>query len=547
MKKVFFPLFVFLLACFTGFAQLNRPKLVVGIVVDQMRPDYLTRFYEHFGNGGFKTLMSDGYTMWNIQFNYIPTYTGLGHASIYSGTTPRYHGIIGNDIYYREKKQTENCVRDTFAIVGNTTQKSIWGASPVRFVVTNICDELKLCTNKRSKIFSMSMKDRAAILPAGHLADYALWFDQETGNFVTSTWYAKQLPDWLVKFNDRKLATGYIKEEWNPLYGRDIYNNCDIDTAIYAITGTGKKILPLFPHNLRLPENSKNPEYSPLYNSPFANSLLTDLAIETIKSGELGKGQFPDFLAISYSGTDAVGHLFGPQSKEIMDTYLRLDKDLERLIQTLDQNIGKDNYVLFLTADHGVAEIPRYLMKLKGPAGYIYRDTLQKLVSGFLDHKLTPGKWIEKFINDQFYLNRELISEKGLDLKTVQTQLAEFLIRHKGIAFTYTASALLEEEFTANMAMRVQNGFQPKRSGDVLIVFESGYSGYGDGYLADHGSGYNYDTNVPLIWYGQNIKKGESWQLHYITDLAPTLSMILRIKYPSACIGNPMLEINERK
>jgi hypothetical protein len=547
MRKILFNIIVLCFICFPGFTQLARPRLVVGIVVDQMRPDYLTRFYEQFGNGGFKMLMSNGYTMWNVHYNYIPTYTGPGHASIYSGTTPRFHGIIGNDIYSRETKKANYCVKDTFDIVGNENPGKGKGMSPHRLIATNICDELKLCTNKQSKIISLSLKDRASILSAGHLADFALWFDQETGNFVTSSYYAKQLPYWMIKFNDRNLAFSYMREKWTPLYGSDFYSDCVIDTTICAHTRSGSKVLPVFPHELILPVNSKEAKYSLLYKSPLANTLLTDLAIEAVKSGELVKGPSPGFLAISYSSTDVVGHLFGPLSKEIKDTYLRLDQDLERLIKELDQNIGKGNYVLFLTADHGVAEIPQYLMNQKIPAGYLYHKALIKLAAEFLNKTFSNGKWIDTLINDQFYLNRNLISEKGLDLKTVQTRLADFLVLQKGIAFSYTASQMNENEYTANIAMRLQNGFQPRLSGDVLMVMEPGYLEYEDDYLAERGSGYNYDTHVPLIWYGQNIKTGESWQLHDITDLAPTISMILRIKYPSACIGNPMTEISEIK
>ncbi len=546
MKKILFSLIILITVCSASLAQPSRPKLVVGIVVDQMRPDYLTRFYNDFGDGGFKKLMTEGYTLWNVHYNYVPTYTGPGHASIYSGTTPRFHGIIGNDIYDRQTKKSSYCVKDTFDIIGNDKTESGKGMSPHRLIATNICDELKLCTNKKSKVFSISIKDRAAILSGGHLADYALWFDQSTGNFVTTTCYADTLPPWVIRFNDRNLAASYIRNNWNPLYGDDRYADCVVDTTMCARTKTGVKILPLFPHDLKQSAGTGQPAYSPLYNSPFANTLLTDLAIETLQNEEPGNSSNPGFLAISYSSTDAVGHVYGPLSKEVKDTYLRLDKDLERLIKTLDQSVGKDNYVLFLTADHGVADNPKYLISQKIPAGYVYSEALVKSASDFLNNRFSAGKWIDKFTNDQFYLNRELIREKGFDLKTMQDQLAEFLIGQKGIAFAYTATAMNETEFTSGIALCVQNGFQPKHSGDVMMVMEPGYFEFGAGSVADHGSAYNYDTHVPLIWYGENIRKGESWQLHYITDVAPTLSMILRIKYPSACVGNPIVEISTK-
>jgi predicted AlkP superfamily pyrophosphatase or phosphodiesterase len=527
----------------SGYTQPRVPKLVVGIVVDQMRPDYLNRFIDDYGSGGFKRLISNGFTLWNVHYNYIPTYTGPGHASIYSGTTPRYHGVIGNDIYYRDTKKVEYCVKDSFDVVGNEKASKGKGMSPHRLITTNICDELKLSDNNHSKVISISLKDRAAILSGGHIADNALWFDQETGNFISSSFYSKELPMWVKKFNGKKLADSYIQNDWIALLGNDRYSNCVIDTTICAITRTGSKVLPVFPHSLQLSPKDKDAKYSLLYKSPLANSLLTDLAIETIKNTGIGTGNYPDFLAISYSSTDAVGHLFGPLSKEIKDTYVRLDKDIERLLLTLDQTVGKDNYVVFLTADHGVPEIPQYMMKEKLPAGYLYHQAFYKSATAYLNTILTSAKWIDTLINDQFYLNRTLIAQKGLNLKTVQSQLADYLQQQKGVAFVYTASQLNESEFTTNSAMRIQNGFQPKCSGDVLLVLESGFFEYEDGAVVEHGSGYSYDTNVPLIWYGQNIAKGESWKIHYITDIAPTLSMLLRIKYPSACIGNPILEI----
>jgi predicted AlkP superfamily pyrophosphatase or phosphodiesterase len=547
MNKKLFALSFLLTFYLTGFTQISRPRLVVGVVVDQMRPDYLTRFYGEFGNGGFKRLMSNGYMMWNVHYNYIPTYTGPGHASIYSGTTPRFHGIIGNDIYDRETKKVSYCVKDIFNVVGNPEISEGDGMSPRRMIATNICDELKICTNNQSRVISISLKDRAAILSAGHMADYALWLDQETGNFITSTYYAQNLPSWVVKFNDRNLAAGYIQHPWTPLRGNEDYSNCVTDTSICAITRSGNKILPVFPHALTIPGTTADATYSLLYKSPFANTLLTDLAIDAVMNGNLANETNPGLLAISYSSTDVVGHLFGPLSKEVKDTYLRLDKDLERLLDILDQKVGKDNYVLFLTADHGVPEAPQYLAKQKVPAGYIYHPAIYKLASDFLDQTFSSGKLIDTLINDQFYLNLKLISEKGLDLKTVQSRLAGFLIQQTGIAFAYTAYEMNENDFTSGIAMYLQNGFQPKHSGDVLFAMEPGYFEYEDGYLVEHGSGYNYDSNVPLIWYGQNIRQGESWQLHYVTDLAPTLSMILRIKYPNACFGNPMIEITGSK
>ena len=528
MKKIFFFISLLLFSFLTAFTQPTRPGLVVGIVVDQMRPDYLTRFYEQYTGDGFRQLMNNGLVMWNVHYNYIPTYTGPGHASIYSGTTPRYHGIVGNDIYNRRLGKTEYCVEDSMvSIVGNKSPGK-GGFSPYRLLSTNIADELKLYSNKHSKVISLSLKDRAAILPAGHMADYALWFDKTTGFFVSSTFYLKKLPLWVDNFNQANMADQYSGKIWEPLLPENEYPS-SIDVTPYL-----NKRQHSFPHKLN--EN----RYQSLYESPYANSLLTDLAIEAIKNCGFGKGTTPDLLAISYSGTDAVGHLYGPNSKEVNDTYLRLDIDLARLIKTLDQYVGHDNYILFLTADHGVAEIPAYLKDQKVPSDTIDYKALVKKATDYLNSKLPNGKWINTLVNNQFFLNHALIQKNKLNLKKVQNILADFLREQNGIAAVYTASQLEETEFTTNLGMRVQNGYSPKRSGDLMLVLEPGWFEGEPWEIVTHGTGYSYDTNVPLIWFGAGITKGETWKRYEITDIAPTLSMILRINYPSASIGNPI-------
>lgn len=533
----------------------QRPKLVVVIVIDQMRPDYLTRFYSDYGDGGFKKLMSDGFTFWNCNYNYVPTQTGPGHASIFEGCTPKFHIVTANDIYNSKTHRTEYCVSDsTYVIVGNekksfyTKKDSMQGMSPHKLSASNVCDELKYATNQKSKIISLSLKDRAAILPGGHLADYALWFDQKTGNFVTSSYYLKKLPVWVENFNKQKRADNIIKEnknQWSMLQNNDYYVDCDSTNEV-EITPSEIIHLEQFPHNLL---GSKS--YSNFYHSPFGNTLLTDLAIETIKNTNIGKNSVPDILALSYSATDAVGHYYGPYSIEIKDTYLRLDKDLERLLNTLDETIGKDNYLIVLTADHGAPQLPK--KQNNAFSGYINTKYLSKLCDEYLNRQLKISnpqvKWIDTIINEQIYLNQTQISKYNLQSKTIEHLLADTLVHQHGILYAFTASQLKEHEYSSGIGGLVQNGFNPALSGDIMLVLKSGYMciDYSDNKVViEHGSGWTYDTNVPLIFYGKNIPKGESWQLHYITDIAPTLSMILRIKYPSACMGNPISEINEK-
>jgi len=516
--------------------QQKIPKLVVGIVVDQMREEYLFRFYPQYSENGFKRLMGEGFNCRNAHYNYIPTVTGAGHASIYTGTTPRYHGIISNDWYDRKLKKKIYCVDDsTENLIG--TNKPQRGASPRNLLATNLGDELKISTNLKAKVISISCKDRAAILPAGHMADGAYWFDINSGNFISSTFYMQKLPDWATNFNNQKKASFYLGQTWDFLKPETAYPLSIPDDNNYEGKFIGKN-KPVFPYNLKELAALNQPPFEMLYMSPFADDLLTDMAVEAIKQEKLGKGDYPDLLAISYSSPDAIGHKFGPLSKEINDTYLRLDLDIARLLDALDQQVGKGNYTVFLTADHGVSEVTKYLADHKVPAGNIALDSLAKESSIFLNKQMGTAKWIEAALNNQFYLNRPLIESKGLNLNDIQNKLAGFLRDKDGIAQVYTASQLEQQDFTQSLSLRIKNGFYYKRSGDVLIVTEPAWIDGNE--AATHGVGYTYDTHVPIIFYGAGIRKGESFEHYNITDLAPTISMLLHIKLPNACIGDPI-------
>ena len=518
--------------------QQNTTKLVVGIVVDQMREEYLYRFHDQYSENGFKRLMREGFNCRNAHYNYIPTVTGAGHASIYTGTVPRYHGIVGNDWYDRQLKKKIYCVDDsTEQLVGLDSLKK--GASPKNLLATNLGDELKISTNLKAKVISISFKDRAAILPAGHMADAAYWVDHQSGKFITSTFYMQKLPGWVTDFNQQKKADYYLGQTWALLKPETEYPLSLADDNNYEGKFKGKD-KPVFPYNLKELSASNKPLFDMLYNSPFADDLLTDFVVEAIKQENLGKGSYPDLLAISYSSTDAVGHKFGPLSKEINDMYLRLDLDIARLLETLDQLVGKGNYTVFLTADHGVAENTKYLADHKVPTGTLLMDSLKKDASLFLNKRLGVGKWIEAAMNNQFYLNRSLIETKGLRLEEVQNRLTDYLRNKTGIAEVYTASQLEQQDYTQYLSLRIKNGFYYKRSGDIMIVTEPAWT---DNYeAATHGVGYTYDTHVPLILFGAGIHRGESFEHYNITDLAPTISMILKIKLPNACIGDPIIK-----
>jgi hypothetical protein len=539
MNRKFFIVSMCLLVAAMANAQLKRPKLVVGIVVDQMRAEYLYRFYDQYGEGGFKRLLSGGFVCRNTHINYVPSITGPGHASIYSGTTPRYHGIIGNTWYNRQLGHNIYCVDDsTEKLVGCESKKV--GSSPRNLKPTNIADELKIATNQRAKVIAISLKDRAAILPGGHMADGAFWFDQKSGNFITSTFYMKKLPEWVDKFNQQKLAYAYLEKTWTLLQPeKDYVNSIDDDNA-YEWVPKGKE-KPVFPYNLK-ELAPLNDGFEMVYRSPYGNSLLTDFALATLDNAKLADGPVTNMLAISFSSTDAIGHVFGPMSKEINDTYIRFDKDLARLFDALDKKIGSENYVVFLTADHGVDDVPAYLADRKIPAGLVDFSAILRDASGFLCEQLGEGKWIEGSTNEQFYLNHKLIAEKKIDLVHVQDMLARFLMDEPHVAQVFTQNQIENMNMSNPIEMRVRNGFNSQRSGDVKLLFDPAYTDEKET-TATHSSAYTFDTQIPLIWYGAGIKEGESFVFHGVNDIAPTLSMILYTKLPSACTGNPIEEV----
>ncbi len=522
------------------------PKLVVGIVVDQMRQEYLYRFDSKLSKGGFKRLVQDGFMLKNGHYNYAPTVTGPGHASVYTGTTPAFHGIIGNEWYDKNLQRVVNCVNDP-------DQKSAVGAagkgdvSPWRMLTTSITDELKLATQKKAKVIGISFKDRGAILPAGHLSDGAYWFDGKSGKFITGTYYKTTLPDWVEKFNQQNLADKYLSREWNTLLPLNQYLESGVDDSPYEVRLEGKDRA-VFPYNLKILRKSDN--FDLLSFTPFGNDYLTDMAKAAIAGENLGADEITDFLALSYSSTDILGHAVGPNGVEIQDMYLRLDKNIEDLLKTLDEKVGAGRYTVFLTADHGVADVAQYLKDNRIPAGYFNESNVKASLNDHLQ-KYFPGKQIvEAFNNGQVYFDQNVFQNdpkaSGVEL-LIATQLTiNFLLAQEGIANAYPESAIRQGHFEeGGIKGMVIRGFHPKRSGDVVVVLESGWYGAGRVQGTTHGSPYTYDTHVPIIFYGSGIKKGSSVQYHPITDIAPTLSILLNIKFPSGCTGQPVKELFE--
>jgi predicted AlkP superfamily pyrophosphatase or phosphodiesterase len=524
----------------------DRPKLVVGIVVDQMRQEYLYRFEKKFGEGGFKRLINDGFMLTNAHYNYVPTYTGPGHASVFTGSTPAIHGVIGNDWWDKNLKKNVNCVEDD-------RQKPVGSAegngdvSPWRLLSTTVTDELKLFSQKKSKVVGISIKDRGAVLPAGHMADAAYWYDGKTGKFISSTYYLNALPSWVDHFNALKLSDTYLNLEWKTTFPIEQYTESGPDNSPYERIWKGKD-KPVFPYDLKK-LRVENGNYDLLPGTPMGDDLLTAFAEAALAGEALGKNNQTDFITISYSCTDLVGHSVGPNAIEIEDTYIRLDKNIESLLQKLDAEVGKNNYIVFLTADHAVVDVPQSLKDSRVPAGnFTDYKALKDELNVFLQ-KNFPGKnLVEAVFNNQVFFNSDLFSgdpkTSGIDLLIATELVTNYLQSKEGIAQVYPRTMIKQGSYneTAIKGMIIR-GFNHKRSGDIAYELEPGWISGGGAQGTTHGSSFTYDTHVPVLFYGLGINKGSSASYHAITDIAPTISVLLKIKFPSGCTGQPITEI----
>ena len=542
---------------------LERPKLVVGIIVDQMRYDYLYRYWDKFGSGGFRRLLGEGFSYESCHYNYVPTYTGPGHTSVYTGTTPANHGIVGNNWFERETGRSTYVTDDkTVQAVGGSAAAG--QMSPRHNLATTITDELRLATNFQSKTIGVCIKDRGSILPAGHAASAAYWYDGTNGAFITSTFYTPTLPEWVDKFNAAGHAAQYLSQPWNTLLPIGEYTESTPDDVPWESAFRGEE-KPVFPHDLpqlsaTLPAavqadkkaSGEKPSGAPTRNldlirsTPFGNSLTADFALETLRAEQLGQRGVTDFLALSFSSTDYVGHQFGTTAIETEDTYLRLDRDLARLLDALDKQVGKGQALVFLSADHAADQAAGFLEAHQLPGGGLNTGGLRDTVQRRLVRRHGEGKWLLDFANQQVYLNRALLTQKKLELAVVQNEVAEILRQQPHIAQAISATDLQRHAWPTGLGMYQANGFYAPRSGDVLFVMSPGWlEAYSYPVVkgTTHGASWAYDTHVPLLFWGWHVRHGESNLEVKIVDIAPTLARYLHIQEPSGCTGVPLTEV----
>ncbi len=512
---------------------LERPKLVVGIVVDQMRWDYLYRYYERYGNDGFKRLLQEGFSCEQTMINYLPSFTAPGHSCIYTGSVPSIHGIAGNDWIDNLTGRKWYCTEDTTVTpVGGS--KAAGMMSPRNLLASTITDELRLATNFQSRVFGFSLKDRGAILPAGHLANGAYWFDDSTGNFMSSSFYSAQLPAWLQEINNRKLANAYLQKGWQLMYPANTYTQSLPDNNIFEGKFSGE-IAPVFPHVFKAPFN-----YNNLRKIPAGNTFTFDAAKACVEGEKMGTRTSIDFLCISLSATDYIGHQFTPNSMEAEDCYLRLDKDLANFLSYLDQNVGKGNYLVFLTADHGAAHNPEYLKSISMNAGMDNETGVYAQLNTYLKQELKHDSLMMGVENYQVFLNRNKIATSGLGEELVKDKIINWFKSQPQIAYVVDMDNLNKTPLPDAIKTKIINGYNRERSGQILLIQNPGWY---HGYAATgttHGTWNPYDTHIPLLWYGWHIAKGASNTTVYMEDITATLAALLHIQMPNGCIGKPI-------
>ncbi len=566
-KLVFFCLSLLILGCSVASGQPakgkqpKQPKLIVGIVVDQMRYDYIARYWDNFGEGGFKRLIAEGTTFSNCNYNYVPTETAPGHASIFTGTTPSGHGIIMND-WYDQSTIAAGVVRPHSSVMDSLypflgihpLRSRGLGASPLLLDATTIADQLKAATKGKAKTIGVSLKDRSAILPVGKTADAAFWLDDITGYMISSTYYPamkKGFPAWVDSINKTQwpLKCLVAPAGWELLLPPSKYSAQDQpgDSLYEGTYRLGESTT--FPHRFTVDPLLPCVDFK---TTPWGNELVKDFAKQTVIHYQMGMDKVTDFLSVSFSSTDMVAHQFGPQSREVEDTYLRLDRDLADFLSFLDARIGKRNVMVFLTADHGGAPNPTYAMAHGEKGGWIDPIEMHNLLRNKLGDKAGQDSLLTSVKGHTVYLNHALIQKRGMSLDSLAQIVADAATGFPGIEKTFTARQVAAMQ-PANLGETLlQNGYYASRSGDVLMLASYGYmqaaynprdpGRYKKG--TSHGTHYAYDTHVPLLCWGWNVPVLKSDASVVIPDIAATVCKNLGIAPTSKCSGKAITDLS---
>jgi predicted AlkP superfamily pyrophosphatase or phosphodiesterase len=521
----------------------DKPRIVIGIVVEQLKYDQLEKFRDRLGDNGIKRLINEGTYFKNASFQYMLTQSAPGHATISTGTEPSFHGITSDNWYLPLRNELIYCTKDIEVNpVGGSFENGLH--SPVNLQASSFSDELEMATNKNAKVFGVGLKENSSILSVGHSADAAYWFDNSTGTWMSSTYYIDTLPAWVNDFNAMKFSESYMNSTWSLFRQAKDYADCLADTNNFEV---GFNNVNYFPYDLKKMRskgilNSRN-DFSLLRETPFGNSLTTNFAIRLIENEKLGKDDVTDYLSICYSATDNIGHRFGPSSVEMGDAILRLDDEIRNLLKFLNDSIGKKNILIYFTAAHGISEIPAVLESNRIPAGYFKQNQALQLLRSYLNAVYGEGDWVKGYSERQVFLNRTLIEDARLQLEDVQKKVARFLVQFTGVAAAYPYSAFEANDFGNGNLKRIINNFSPQRSGDVIVTLNPGWVENEGDFVTNHNSPYEYDSHVPLIWYGWTVNRSTVTRQVNMTDIAATLSSLCKVPYPNACTGEPLFEL----
>jgi predicted AlkP superfamily pyrophosphatase or phosphodiesterase len=541
---IFLIFFVFLFAAckFRQTGEVKRPKLVVGLVIDQMRWDYLYRYYDRYGEGGFKRLLKKGFNCDNTLINYLPSFTAVGHASIFTGSIPAFTGITGNDWINQSNGQRVYCTEDsTVKSVGAEDPESREGKmSPRNLLVSTITDELKIASNFTSKVVGVSLKDRAAILPAGHVANGAFWLDDSTGHFITSSFYMTSLPAWADVFNKKDPVKEMVRNKWTTLYPISSYGrHSDMDEQVYEGKFKGD-LTTGFPHNLAGSYDSGKASFR---NTPFGNTLTLDFAKAAVEGYHLGEGDQTDFLTVNCASADYVGHMFGINSIEIEDTYLRLDQELAKFFQFLDDRYGKNGYLLFLTADHGAAHAVGFLQNHDIPADFWFSVRVTEDLNKSLYQKFRVDSLVDTISNYQVNFAKRTIETHHLDYEAVKKAAVDWLRDQPGINYAIDMDRVYESNLPEPVRSMIQRGYNSRRSGPIQVIPNPGWFDARGRTGTTHGTWNPYDTHIPLVFMGWGIHSGHTEEPVFMTDIAPTVAALLHIQMPNGCVGKPISEL----
>lgn len=512
----------------------KRPKVVIGIAVDQMRWDYLYKFNHLYSKNGFKRLLSQGHSCQNTLVNYLPSHTAPGHTAIYTGSVPSVTGIAGNAFIENSDGLLHDAAEDkSVDLIGSSKKGS---SSPKNMLVTTMGDELRLATNFKSRTFSIALKDRGSVFPGGHLANAAYWYEDNTGTFTTSTYYMKELPKWLVDFNNLGIDDSMVKNGWH--LGDYDYSLSTKDLTHYE-ENFPQEEEPVFPHMFK-GQNAKERNAS-FTMTPYGNTYTVMMAKACIEGEKIGMGDYTDFLSISFSSTDLLGHQFGPNSVEMQDMLIKLDLDIADFLSYLDKTYGKNNYLLFLTADHGGSHNQGFLKDLNVPAGVLSKKTMSEL-NGHLKKKFGTDSLVIGLTNYyNIFLNNKLLEKSDLSRSSIRQEIIQWFNEKPEVLYAIDLYDINGSNLPTKIKEMVLNGYNRRRGGDVQIILNPAwyeYSGKSKGNT--HGTWSPVDTHIPLIFFGWNVRKGESTEEVYITDIAPTISSMLHIQMPNGCIGKPI-------